>query len=71
MLNGIDALNKIFTKYKNIELRTEKDESYLKKIDNILNNIENRKYIENYDIVEEIVKRYETSEMDLKLLECK
>ncbi len=70
MLNGIDALNKIFTKYKNIELRTEKDESYSKKIDNILNNIENRKYIENYDIVEEIVKRYETSEMDLKLLEC-
>ena len=31
MLNGIDALNKTFTKYKNIELRTEKDESYLKK----------------------------------------
>lgn len=70
MLNGIETLNETFTKYKNIELRTEKDESYLKKIDNILNNIENRKYIENYDIVEEIVKRYETSEMDLKLLEC-
>ena len=69
MPNGIDALSLLFNNYKTKENRTEKKEQFIKKLDNIINLINNRKYIIDLDEIEDIVRRYETTETDSTLLD--
>ncbi len=69
MPNGIDALSLLFNNYKTKENRTEKKEQFIKKLDNIINLINNRKYIIDLDEIEDIVRRYETTETDSILLD--
>lgn len=58
MPNGIEEIITFLDKYK------DKSEGVNKSIDKILKTVEDRRYITDYDFIEELVKKYETIDVD-------
>lgn len=65
MKDGIKELTQYFEQY----LEREKDESIIKQIKKILSLIEERKYITDYDLIVELVKKYEDKDLNSKLVD--
>ena len=58
MPNGIEEIIKFLNKYK------DKSEGIKKSIEKIIKIVEDRRYITDYDFIEELVKKYETIDVD-------
>jgi len=65
--NGKDVLINYLNKYKDIEINGEKKQNVINSINGLLNIINERRYITKYDFLEELVKRYENSDVDIIL----
>ena len=59
MPNGINELLFYLKKYKDIELNNTENKGIMKEIDNLINIINDRRYITKYSLFEELVKKYE------------
>ena len=64
MINGIDVLQKYLNKYKDIEEQGVNNKSNIKKINNILECIKDRRYIVDINDFQKLVYEYEKTDVD-------
>ena len=63
-MNGIEVLLNYLKKYKNEEENLNNDENVINLIDNIIETINERRYLVDFDVFEKLVKKYEKSDID-------
>lgn len=64
MPNGIEKILDYLNKYKNIEINESNNKNVIKEIDNVIKVINDRRYITKYSFFEELIKKYENSDID-------
>ncbi len=69
MHNGIEEILNYFNKYLIIEKEEEPTSSFIRKIENLIKTIDERHYITDFDLVEALVKKHETSDVDSILID--
>lgn len=63
-MNGIEVLENYLRKCKKIEEENDNNKAVHKLIDNLLNTIEHRRYLVDFDVFEKLVKKYEKVDID-------
>ena len=63
-MNGIEVLENYLRKCKKIEQENDNNKAVHKLIDNLLNTIEHRRYLVDFDVFEKLVKKYEKVDID-------
>ena len=63
-MNGIEVLENYLKKCKQIEEENDNNKAVHKLIDNLLNTIEHRRYLVDFDVFEKLVKKYEKVDID-------
>ena len=63
-MNGIEVLENYLRKCKKIEQENDNNKAVHKLIDSLLNAIDNRRYLVDFDVFEKLVKKYEKADID-------
>jgi len=64
MVNGVDVLLEYLNKYKLCEENSENNKAVHKLIDGLINTINNRMYLTDFDVFEKLIKKYENVDID-------